>query len=77
MSDKIDNALKNVPSPALRNMRWGFILLAIFFVVFLVGYSWLSWQGVKKDQSTELSSIAELSGNSLLSLTESRPQKNN
>ncbi len=46
-------------------MKWGFNLLAVSFIVFLAGYSWLSWQSVKQDQSNELSSIAELSGNSL------------
>jgi hypothetical protein len=50
---------------ALGIMRWGFVLLAIFFVVFLIGYSWLSWHSVKNDQSKELSSISVLSGNSL------------
>jgi len=34
----------------------------VFFIVFLLGYSWLSWQGIKNDQSKELSSIAELGG---------------
>ena len=65
MSDKINSNLKSKQYQAIRNMRWGFILLALFFVVFLLVYSWLSWQGVKRDQSNELSSIAELSGNSL------------
>lgn len=46
-------------------MSWGFKLFVVFSVVFLLAYSWLSWHGVKKDQSNELSSIAELSGNSL------------
>jgi diguanylate cyclase (GGDEF)-like protein/PAS domain S-box-containing protein len=46
-------------------VRWGFVLLALFFSVFLLGYSLISWQGVKKDQASELSSIAEISANSL------------
>jgi diguanylate cyclase (GGDEF)-like protein/PAS domain S-box-containing protein len=65
MSEKLNADLKTIQNPAIRNMRWGFRILAIFFIVFLAGYSWLSWQGVKNDQSKELSSIAELSGNAL------------
>jgi diguanylate cyclase (GGDEF)-like protein/PAS domain S-box-containing protein len=65
MSEKLNADLKKPQYPAIRNIRWGFNILAIFFIVFLMGYSWLSLQGVKKDQSKELSSIAELSGNSL------------
>lgn len=65
MPDQLNAALKKIQYPATRNMRWGFKLLALFFIVFMLGYTWLSWQGVKKDQSAELSSIAELSGNSL------------
>lgn len=62
---KLKADLKQSQYPAIRNMRWGFNILAGSIIVFLLGYSWLSWQGVKKDQSKELSSIAELSGNSL------------
>ena len=65
MSDLINADLKNTQNPAIRNMRWGFNVLAAFFVVFFSGYSWLSWQAVKQDHSLELSSVAELSGNSL------------
>jgi len=65
MPDKLNADLKNKQNPAIRHMRWGVRLLTAFFVVFLVAYSWLSWQGVKKEQLQELSSIAELSGNSL------------
>lgn len=65
MTDKLNPELKNTQYPAIRKMRWGFIFLAVMFIVFLAGYSWLSWQGVKKDQTDELASIAELSGNSL------------
>lgn len=65
MTENITTNLTNSKYPAIRMMRWAFVLLGIFFVVFLVSYSWLSWQGVKNDQSKELSSIAELSGNSL------------
>ena len=64
-TDKLNAALKKPQHPVIRNMMWGFNLLAVSFTVFLAGYSWLSWQGVKKDQSNELASIAELSGNSL------------
>ena len=49
----------------LRVMRWGYYLLLLFFIFFLLIYSWLSWQGVKKEQTNALSSISELSGNSL------------
>jgi PAS domain S-box-containing protein len=65
MPDQLNAELIKIQYPAIRNLRWGFKLLAVFFIVFLLGYSWLSWQEVKKDQSNELSSIAELSGNSL------------
>ena len=65
MSDQLNVDLKKFKNPAIRNMRWGFNLLSGFFIVFLLGYSWLSWQGVKSEQSRELSSIAELGGNSL------------
>jgi diguanylate cyclase (GGDEF)-like protein/PAS domain S-box-containing protein len=65
MPDQLNAGLKTAENPAIRNMRWGSRILAVFFIVFLVGYSWLSWQGVRTDQSNELSSIAELSGNSL------------
>ena len=65
MPDQFNPDLKKVQYTSTRNLKWGFKLLAVFFTVFLVGDSWLSWQGVKKDQSNELSSIAELSGNSL------------
>jgi len=40
-------------------------MLAVLLLVFLACYLWLSWQNVKKEQSSKLSSIAELSGNSL------------
>lgn len=65
MPDQLNAELKKIQYPAIRNMRLGFKLLAVFFIIFLVSYTWLSWQGVKKDQSNELSSIAELSGNAL------------
>jgi diguanylate cyclase (GGDEF)-like protein/PAS domain S-box-containing protein len=65
MTENLNAALNKIQYPAIRNIRWGFGLLAIFFIVFLAGYSWMTWQGVKRDQSKELSSIAELSGNSL------------
>lgn len=62
--DKLAKDLK-IEYPTIRNMRWGVNLLTVFFIAFLVGYSWLSWRGVKMDESNELASIAELSGNSL------------
>ncbi|HUX89349.1 MAG TPA: EAL domain-containing protein [Gallionellaceae bacterium] len=65
MSDKLNTGLKHTQYPAIRNMRRVFSLLALFFVSFLLAYSWSSYQGEKRDQSAELSSIAELSGNSL------------
>ena len=63
--DKLNATLQKTQHPVIRNMKWGFNLLAVSFIVFLAGYSWLSWQSVKQDQSNELASIAELSGNSL------------
>lgn len=65
MHDKLNADLNKDQYQSIRIMRWGFIFLAVFVVLFLVVYSWLSWHGVKRDQSKELSSIAELSGNSL------------
>jgi len=65
MPDKLNTDLSNIQYLAIRNMRWGFNILVVFFIVFLVAHSWMAWQGVKKDQSNELSSIAELSGNAL------------
>jgi diguanylate cyclase (GGDEF)-like protein/PAS domain S-box-containing protein len=65
MPDKLNSVANKNLYKAIGILRWGFILLAIFFLVFLIGYSWLSLQGVKNDQSKELSSISELSGNSL------------
>ena len=65
MPDNLNSDPNKIQNPAIRNIRWGVKLLAIFFIFFLVAYTWLSWQGVKKDQSGELSSIAELSGNAL------------
>lgn len=65
MADKLDAYFNNLPNPALRYMRLGFIVSALLFAVFLAGYSWLSWKGVENNQLAELSSIAELSGNAL------------
>lgn len=65
MPDKPNSNLNHPQHSAIRFMSWGFKLFVVFSVVFLLAYSWLSWHGVKKDQSNELSSIAELSGNSL------------
>ena len=65
MPDQLNAELKNIQYPAIRNLRLVFKLLAVFFIIFLLGYSWLSWHLVKRDQSKVLSSIAELSGNSL------------
>ncbi len=50
---------------SLRIMRAGFVFLAAFFIVFLIAYSVFSWQSVKQSQFDQLSSIAELGGNSL------------
>lgn len=47
------------------NLRKSFGILAALLIAFLVCYLWLSWLNVKKEQSGNLSSIAELSGNAL------------
>ena len=65
MSDKLNSDVNKIQYSAIRNMRWGFNFELVFFIVFFAGYSWTSLQGVKEDQSKELSSIAELSGNAL------------
>lgn len=65
MPETSSEGLNSRQYQSIRIMRLGFVLLALFFAVFLAGYSWLSWQGVKKDQLNEMASIAELSGNSL------------
>lgn len=65
MADKLNTDLSSIQYLTIRNMRWGFSILVVFFIVFLVAHSWMAWQGVKRDQSNELSSIAELSGNAL------------
>lgn len=65
MPDKLNSDLSNIQTLTIHNMRWGFNILVVFFSLFLVTHSWLAWQDVKRDQSNELSSIAELSGNAL------------
>lgn len=50
---------------SIHSLRRNFGILAVFLVIFLASYLWLSWQYAKKEQSWKLSSIAELSGNSL------------
>jgi diguanylate cyclase (GGDEF)-like protein/PAS domain S-box-containing protein len=52
-------------SPAIRNLRWGFRLIALILVLFGAAYSWLSWQADKEEATDFLSSIAELGGKSL------------
>ena len=46
-------------------MRRGFGLILLALVVFLLAFSWTSWQSEKKDESTRLSLLAELSGKSI------------
>jgi diguanylate cyclase (GGDEF)-like protein/PAS domain S-box-containing protein len=65
MSDKPKSELKKLQFPAIRNMRWGFYALTVFFIVFMAMFSWSSYQGEKRNQLENLSSFAELSGNSL------------
>ena len=50
---------------AIRNMKREFGLSVLIILIFLITHSWLSWQSEKIDQAQDLSSIAELSGNSL------------
>jgi PAS domain S-box-containing protein len=57
--------LKKPTLASILNLRRRFGMLAGLLLVFLACYLWLSWQNVKKEQSSKLSSIAELSGNSL------------
>jgi diguanylate cyclase (GGDEF)-like protein/PAS domain S-box-containing protein len=52
-------------SPAIRNLRWGFRLIALILVLFGAVYSWLSWQADKEKSTDFLASIAELGGKSL------------
>lgn len=65
MQAKLNSASNNPQYSVVRIMRKGFHLLVLFFVFFLLVYSWLSWKGVKKEQANVLATIAEISGNSL------------
>jgi diguanylate cyclase (GGDEF)-like protein/PAS domain S-box-containing protein len=52
-------------SPAIRNLRWGFRLIALILVLFGAVYGWVSWKADRAQADRFLSSIAELGGKSL------------
>lgn len=65
MQNNRNDHTDNEKYQSIRNMRWSFILLALIFVLFCAGYSWLTWHNVKRSHENDLLSVAELSGNSL------------
>ncbi len=50
---------------ATRNMRVGFGLTLLSLFIFVLAFSWTSWQAEKRDEFNELSLLAELSGKSI------------
>lgn len=52
-------------SRVIRNMRWGFSLLSLLLVAFGSAYGWISWQTTRETETQLLSTIAELSEESV------------
>lgn len=58
-------ATKFTPFQATRNMRLGFGLIFLSLIIFVMVFSWTSWQSEKQDEADRLSLLAELSGKSI------------
>jgi diguanylate cyclase (GGDEF)-like protein/PAS domain S-box-containing protein len=67
LSEAINMLMKNKPGQlqATRNMRVGFGLTILSLVIFVLAFSWTTWQTEKQDEFNELSLLAELSGKSI------------
>lgn len=52
-------------SQASRNMRLGLTLAFLFLIIFVVAFSWTSWQQAKQREENRLSLLAELGGKSI------------
>jgi diguanylate cyclase (GGDEF)-like protein len=50
---------------ATQNIRLGFGLILLFLIIFVMVFSWVSWQSEKQDESNVLSLLAELGGQSI------------
>ncbi|WP_322628994.1 EAL domain-containing protein [Halothiobacillus sp.] len=48
-----------------RNIRLGFGLIFLFLILFVLVFSWVSWQSEKRDEANRLSLLAELGGKSI------------
>jgi len=48
-----------------RNIRRGFGLIFLFLIIFVLVFSWASWQSEKQDEADRLSLLAELGGKSI------------
>jgi len=53
------------PYQSTRNMRGAFKLVLLYVLVFVIAYSWYSWETVKKSETDQLSLLAELESKSL------------
>jgi len=48
-----------------RNIRLGFGLTFFFLIIFVLAFSWTSWQSEKRDEANHLSLLADLGGKSI------------